>query len=118
MASIEVDGFLSPDIDGISTSIRSRFADIVSECEEVSRRTMQVFGQDIGTPMLSVVTAASLWTRCIRSCQAAVLLAERGMGVDALAILQIAYENLFYCAALLKRPAVISRFSGENTNSA
>lgn len=38
------------------------------------------------------------------------------MGVDALALLRTAYENLFFSAALIKRPTVISRLAGEDTN--
>ncbi|WP_197347328.1 DUF5677 domain-containing protein, partial [Ralstonia pseudosolanacearum] len=44
-----------------------------------------------------------------------ILLAERGMGVEALALLRTAYENLFFCAALVKQPAVIVRLAGEDT---
>lgn len=88
----------------------------MSECEDVSRRaTMQVFGQSITTPTIPRVTAASLWARCLSNCQAAILLAERGMGLDALALLRTGYENLFYCAALIKRPTVIARLAEEDT---
>jgi len=38
------------------------------------------------------------------------------MGVDALALLRTAYENLFFSAALLKRPSIIARLAGEDTN--
>ncbi|MBU9589611.1 hypothetical protein KTE43_14920 [Burkholderia multivorans] len=38
------------------------------------------------------------------------------MGVDAIALLRTAYENLFFAAALVKRPSVIARLAGEDTN--
>jgi len=117
VGTIEHEGFLSPEIHNFRDRARTRFRDRVRECEEVSRRaTTQVFSQKIPNPTLPGVTAASLWTRCLSGCQAAILLAERGMGVDALALLRTAYENLFFSAALLKKPSIISRLAGEDTN--
>ncbi|WP_157661043.1 DUF5677 domain-containing protein [Burkholderia ubonensis] len=110
MTSIEIDGFLSPKIQDFRAHLRSQFKELVSHCEDASRRvTMQVFGLNLTAPTVPRVTAASLWTRCLSSCQAAILLAERGMGLDALALLRTGYENLFYCAALIKRPTVIAQ---------
>lgn len=117
MGTIEQEGFLSPGLQSFRDRTRTRFRDRVRECEEISRRaTTQVFAQEIAIPTVPGVTAASLWARCLSGCQAAILLAERGMGVEALVLLRTAYENLFFSVALLKRPSIISRLAGEDTN--
>jgi hypothetical protein len=116
MSSIETDGFLSSEIQDVRTRVRNQFQGLVRECEQVSRSaTMQVFGQNVITPTIPRAVAASLWARCLSSCQAAILLAERGMGLDALAQLRTGYESLFFCVALIKRPDVIARLADEDT---
>ncbi|WP_425128562.1 DUF5677 domain-containing protein [Burkholderia latens] len=117
MGAIEQEGFLSPEIQSFRDRTRTRFADRVRECEEISRRaTTQVFSQEIAISTVPGVTAASLCARCLSGCQAAILLAERGMGVDALALLRTAYENLFFSVALLKKRP-LSRASPEKTRT-
>ncbi|MFM0411232.1 DUF5677 domain-containing protein [Paraburkholderia dipogonis] len=116
MTSIETDGFLSPKIQDFRAHLRTQFRDLVSECEDVSRRaTTQLFGESVTAPTIPRVMAASLWARCLSNCQAAILLAERGMGLDALALLRTGYENLFYFVALIKRPTAIARLADEDT---
>lgn len=114
--SVETDGFLSSEMESIRNLTRNRFEEVIRECEEVSRRaTSQLFGQQLNMATLPILTAMSLWARCVSGCQAAIILAERGMGIDALAMLRTAYENLFYCAAILKSPDTVSRLAGEDT---
>ncbi|TCG09230.1 hypothetical protein BZM27_06860 [Paraburkholderia steynii] len=96
MSSIETDGFLSAAAEDFRALTRARFPNLLRDCEAVSRRaTTQVFEEDIVFPTVPRVTAASLWARCLSTCQGAVLSAERGMGVEALALLRTAYEYLF-----------------------
>ncbi|ALF88333.1 MULTISPECIES: DUF5677 domain-containing protein [Ralstonia solanacearum species complex] len=116
MHDIETDGFLAPEALAFRDAVRVQFVEQIRECEDVSRRaTTQVFEQHIANVTVANATAASLWARCLSASQAAILLAERGMGVEALALLRTAYENLFFCAALVKQPAVIVRLAGEDT---
>ncbi|SOF00918.1 hypothetical protein SAMN05446635_8992 [Burkholderia sp. OK233] len=117
MSSIETDGFLSGAAEDFRVLTRARFANLLRDCEAVSRRaTTQVFEEEIVFPTVLRITAASLWARCVSACQGAILSAERGMGVEALALLRTAYEYLFFSAALLRQPAVISRLAAEDTN--
>ncbi len=87
MSTIETDGFLSLKTQGFRERVRTRFSDLVDECEEVSRRaTTQVICTE-GSTVTTVpnVIAASLWARYLSGCQAAIVLAERGRGRRACA---------------------------------
>ncbi|WP_430231828.1 hypothetical protein [Paraburkholderia tropica] len=97
MSGFEKEGFLSATANEFRALTRERFPDLMRECEAVSSRaTVQVFKEEIVFPTVPRVTAASLWSRCLSACQGAILSAERGMGVEALALLRTAYEHLAY----------------------
>lgn len=57
----------------------------------------------------SQCTAIAFWSKCVRACQAAFLLAERGMVADAQATLRGAVETLFHAIALVRKPEILAR---------
>ncbi|WP_432241435.1 DUF5677 domain-containing protein [Herbaspirillum robiniae] len=57
----------------------------------------------------STLVALSLWQRSIRSCQASLLLSERGMIPEARVQIRAAYEMLFFAIAAIKSPSVVAR---------
>ncbi|MEM5373258.1 DUF5677 domain-containing protein [Paraburkholderia azotifigens] len=112
---IESEGFLSPEMDGYIATIREDFAEEIRQCRQISgEATSQLFRSGVDATSLSQLMAASFWTRCLTSCQAAIVLGERGLNVEALALLRTAYEHLFFCAAIANNPACLARIESQD----
>ncbi|GAB7536954.1 DUF5677 domain-containing protein [Burkholderia sp. 3C] len=112
---IETEGFLSPELDGYIATIREDFAEEIRQCRQISgEATSQLFRSGVDARSLPQLMAASFWARCLTSCQAAIVLGERGLNVEALALLRTAYEHLFFCAAIANNPACLARIEGQD----
>lgn len=59
----------------------------------------------------------ALWQRTLESCQAAVILADRGMVGSSIAALRTAYECLIFACAIWRDPAVVDRLEVANDYS-
>lgn len=70
----------------------------IDECRQVSGVTSQNY-----------FVAAAFWLRCIESCQATVLMSERGLPTASYATLRTAFECLFAACALWREPAVADK---------
>lgn len=115
MNDFELDGFLSSEADSYKQHVSRQFSALLAEAREASRAAMaQMCAMRPVNPPLSNLVALSLWSRCIASCQAAILLGHIGMGVDALTLLRNAFENLFHCAALFRDPTVLKRLRAKD----
>jgi hypothetical protein len=102
--TIKVRGFLSVEIESYRKSYRNTYADKFAICEEKSdAATQRLFNADMSvfdsTAKLHVLTSIALWMRCLSTCQAGLLLLERGMVPEALTLVRTAYEFLFYAVA-------------------
>lgn len=112
---IETEGFLSPGLDGSTEQIRNEFAELIEQFrKESAKATGGLFASRAEASSLPIAMAMSFWTRCVTTCQAAFLLGERGMGVEAMVLLRTAYEHLFFCGALIARPDILPRIEGED----
>ncbi|MYM29295.1 hypothetical protein GTP58_13275 [Duganella sp. CY15W] len=109
--SIKRRGFLSHEIENYSKEYRERYKNVFSICEAKSDAATQIlFKTDMSvfnsTESLPVVASIALWMRCISSCQAALILIEKGMIPEAQTLIRTAYEFLFYSVAGLGNPEV------------
>ncbi|MFB9122506.1 hypothetical protein E2553_38270 [Paraburkholderia dipogonis] len=108
--SIEVAGFLSPEIENYRSNFRVKYALLLADCERASAvattrlHAVRSVARDKATPV-----AIALWARCITACQSSILLAERGLGLEAQILLRSALENLFLSVALVKQPDVLDK---------
>lgn len=110
--TVETRGFLSIEIDGFREFYRTEHAKVFDDCETKSdAATARFFSAAIpeilGGEKLHLGLALGLWNRCLSACQAALLLAERGMIPEAQTIVRSAYEFLFFAAAAAKHPDVL-----------
>ena len=109
--SIKQRGFLSPEIENYSKEYRKRYNKLFSVCEAKSDAATKIlFNADMSVfntaENLPVVTSIALWMRCVSSCQAALILLEKGMVLEAQTLIRTAYEFLFYSIAGLGHPEV------------
>ncbi len=74
---------------------------------------MAVMAKGVGGPVNHRVALAG-WVRSVSACQAAILLAERGLVIESAAILRVGFEQLFYAQALLKDPRVLERLRDQD----
>lgn len=110
--TIDSRGFLSSEIEGFRNFYKTKHARLfeVSECKS-DAVVKSLFGARIeeifGPEKLHLSLALGLWMRCVSSCQAALLLVERGMVPEAQALVRCAYEFLFFAVATAKHPEVL-----------
>ncbi|WP_434648349.1 DUF5677 domain-containing protein [Pseudomonas sp. D1-2] len=110
--ALNLKGFLSPSMDLVRESLKSNFNSSFAAAESASgaaQRSMMEAGVDWKEPHM--LAALVFLHRTIRSCQAAIILCERGLVVDAQTITRSAAEALFHGMALIKDPSVFPRMS-------
>lgn len=112
--SIEERGFLSSDIESFRQLQRSKYQLEFREVEEASDAAYKLSmeaGADLNQPHM--VASLTFLQRTVRSCQAAIILCERGLVVDAQTLTRSAVEALFHGVALINEPAVFARIARE-----
>ena len=103
-------GFLSGAAEGVRDEVRARY----SEWRTVLLRTTEHAVSVQHELVVHVddqreVFAAALFARLIASCQAAVILLERGLVAQARCVLRPALEALFALAAIAEKPELVAR---------
>lgn len=112
--SLELRGFLSAEITGFIEGFRKNHSKSFSESDHVSDlATQTITKSDLNSATLSELAAIAFWGRCVVSCQAAILLCERGMARDAQTTLRSALESLIYGVALLREEKVLLRMEAQ-----
>lgn len=109
--SIRVRGFLSVEIEKYRKDYREAYKDAFLACESKSdAATKRLFDADLSVfnspEKLPIVASIALWTRCVSTCQGALILLEKGMVPEAQTLIRTAYEFLFYSVAGLSNPQV------------
>ena len=102
--------FVSDDIDGFRAYVRVRYARSCARLVGLSAGAVEQLPQlasKDSTPAEYI--AFAFWSKCVRGCQAAFILAERGMVADAQASLRGAVETLFHAVALVRKPELLDR---------
>ncbi|WP_440217152.1 DUF5677 domain-containing protein [Chromobacterium piscinae] len=109
-------GFLSDGIENIISQIENAYRKEIKAVEVTSQEvTAWFFSHKItGGLKPSDYLAFSLWSRCMSSCQAAVLLGKRGMREEALTLLRNAFEGLCFSVALVKDAEVVEKMSNQD----
>lgn len=102
-------GFFAPELDRLRQSERLRLSAEFTKIEQSIVTALDELQQPIGDVSGSYFIGSAFWLRCIESCQATVLLAERGMATTPHATLRTAFECLFAASALWRDPAVAER---------
>lgn len=102
---IKADGFLSPELEKYRTGYLQRYFAAFQPCfEQSGQATQLLFSAEITEVLNHQLLAIALWQRSVRSCQAAIMLCERGMVPEARIQIRSAYEFLFYSVAALFSP--------------
>lgn len=102
--------FLSADIENFRLQVWTQYSEACSHCVEKANFAATgfknlVFNDHPPSERIAVV----MWSKCVRACQAAFLLAERGMIPDAQGTLRGAVETLFHAIALVRKPEVLAK---------
>lgn len=117
---IENRGFLSVEIEKYRKVYKATYKNLFSVCEQKSDSvTTRLFQANLskfeGANEPHIVVAIGLWLRCVRACQASLLLLERGLVPEAQALIRSAYEFLFYAVAVLRDPDIVdSMWEGDS----
>lgn len=113
--NLNLRGFLSPSIDFVRESLRGIYTKSFEEAESASdaaQRSMMAAGAGLQEPHM--LAALVFLQRTVRSCQAAVILCERGLVVDAQTVTRSAAEALFHGVALINDPSIFSRIARQS----
>jgi hypothetical protein len=109
---LDLRGFLAPSMDLVRHSLRASYQKSFTEVESASdaaQFSMMTAGADVKEPHM--LAALVFLQRVVRSCQAAIILCERGLVVDAQTLTRAAAEALFHGVALINEPAVFVRIA-------
>jgi len=107
LKDLDEKGFLSPALELVKAKLRSTRRKKFEDVEAASRVAQQlVMGAGVYQNASDKVASLILFHKAVRSCQAAVLLCERGLVVDAQTLTRSAVESLFHAVALINDPAV------------
>lgn len=103
-------GFLSSSINVFRARYKRVYREAFEEVEVISDTAQALImraGADEALPHM--IAALVLFHKTVRSCQAAVLLCERGLVVDAQILTRSAVEGIFHAVALVKDPSVLAK---------
>lgn len=107
-------GFLSAEIEIFRDVQRDKYQKSFFDAETASDSAYQIMmaaGADLSQPHM--IASLTFLQRTVRSCQAAIILCERGLVVDAQTLTRSAVEALFYAGALINDPSVFCRIARE-----
>ncbi|NWA43492.1 hypothetical protein HX871_28610 [Pseudomonas reactans] len=103
-------GFLSPAIEKVRESYKSTYRKSFEEAETASGvAQLLVMGAGADRYIPHQMASLVFFHKLVRSCQAAILLCERGLIVDAQTLCRSAVEALFHAVALINDPSVFVR---------
>ncbi|WP_244797418.1 DUF5677 domain-containing protein [Caballeronia grimmiae] len=108
-------GFLSAEVEHHRKEVRQQFPSQFAECDgwsdEAVRQLHEATFSD-GSP--AKLFAAAYWMKCVRACQGAIILAERGLIPDSMTQTRTAAEALFHAVALVVEPSVVEKLIAED----
>lgn len=107
-------GFFAPELDSLRNTERLRLSAEFAKVEQSILMALDELQQPIGDASGSFFIGSAFWLRCIESCQATVMLAERGLPTTPHAILRTAFECLFAASALWRDPNVADRMEASH----
>jgi hypothetical protein len=102
-------GFFAPELERIRHTERLRLSAEFAKVEQSVVMALDEIRQPLVDVSGSYFIGSAFWLRCIESCQATVMLAERGLPTTPYATLRTAFECLFAASALWRDPSVADR---------
>lgn len=98
--NIDEDGFLSPEVEKVRQSYRANHPEILQYVTELSRLAQSQLPRIAGQPRtLKNLFVSAYFIRALQQCQAAIILAERGMFTEAYTMVRGGLETVFYLGA-------------------
>jgi hypothetical protein len=98
--SIDEDGFLSEEIERVRQQYRANFPEIIGFVTELSRLGQLLLPTIAGqSRTLKNLFVSAYFIRALQQCQAAVILAERGLFTEAYTMVRSGLETVFYLGA-------------------
>lgn len=111
-------GFLSEEADNERWSDTTQGSELLARAKDAVRSAHADIGLLGGAPVTaSEWPGLAFWQRTLESCQAAVILADRGMVGSSIAALRIAYECLIFACAIWRDATVVDRLEATNDYS-
>ena len=109
--SFDLDGFLSADITQWVAKHRAEHSTWFGLCERLNRLAFSQLKQlNVASDDRTLVLRALLFVRALSAYQAALLLAERGMTLEARVLARTCLEALFHLGALTNEPDRVDDF--------
>jgi hypothetical protein len=110
--TIKTLGFLSREIETYQAQYLAQFATAFERAATASKlATTRLFALDVAQLQGAQSHALLFWMKCVGHCQAAYLLLEKGMAVQAQTLIRSAAEDLFYACALLHDETVVTKLA-------
>jgi Family of unknown function (DUF5677) len=98
--SIDEEGFLSRDIEQVRLNYRKKFPEIIGLVSQFSQMGQAVLPSVAGkSRTLKNLFVSAYFIRGLQQCQAAILLAERGLFTEAYTMVRSGLETVFYLGA-------------------
>lgn len=113
-ASLDERGFLSPALAFVVAKYRSDYSqnfDDVERFSDIAQGLVMAAGVKADEPHM--LASLVFLQRAVRNCQAAVILCERGLIVEAQTLTRTAAEVMFYAGALINDSSVFIRIARE-----
>ena len=110
--ALDLKGFLSPSMgfvrESLKAAYKNSFADAELSSDDAQRSMMEA---EVSQRDIHMLASLIFLQRTIRSCQAAIILCEKGLVVDAQTLTRAALEALFHGVALINDPTVFAKIA-------
>lgn len=108
--ALDLKGFLSPAMGFVRDSLKVAYKNSFAAAELASDRAQRSMMQaEVSQTKIPLLASLIFLQRTIRSCQAAIILCEGGLVMDAQTLSRAALEALFHGVALINEPAVFDQ---------
>ena len=111
MTTFATDGFLSDEAQQLAANARADFADLYTLAYDCSMIAMEIAARLPSLETHEQVVAGSLFARAASQFQAAIILAERGMPLDAMTQARALIETVFVLGALADRKVSLGQLA-------
>ena len=110
--ALDLKGFLSPAMGFVSESLiaayKNSFAAAESASDDAQRSMMEA---EVSQKEIHMLASLIFLQRTIKSCQAAIILCQHGLVIDAQTLTRSAAEALFHGGALINEPSVFAKIA-------
>ena len=116
--SFNEDGFLSEDIDKWRAEKRAKYSDHFKMLMEINQTAQGMLALTGKLPRrFDLILVCGFYVRALQSFQGAILMAERGLLVEAVTLIRSTIETLFYLSAARKNPKFQKKFGQQHAKT-